>query len=58
MLRDMPFFRVGRTVDCPLDIVKREAADNDLSETDSFLVPVSIIRAAISDRDVLVLCQL
>jgi hypothetical protein len=49
----MPFFRVGRTVDCPLDIVKREAADNDLSETDSFLVPVSIIRAAISDRDVL-----
>ncbi|WP_262174616.1 DUF2254 domain-containing protein [Haloarcula laminariae] len=33
-------------------VADAEAADNDPSETDPFLVPVSIIRAAIIDRDV------
>jgi len=62
------YFFVDRTLEqtTPEGIIKRvkqeltpdqviadaEAADNDPSETDPFLVPVSIIRSAISDRDV------
>jgi len=62
------YFFVDRTLEqtTPEGIIKRvkqeltpdqviadaEAADNDPSETDPFLVPVSIIRSAIDDRDV------
>ncbi|TQQ79191.1 DUF2254 domain-containing protein [Halonotius terrestris] len=62
------YFFVDRTLEqtTPEGIIKRvkqeltpsqiisdaESADNDSSETDPFLVPVSIIRSAINDRDV------
>jgi hypothetical protein len=62
------YFFVDRTLEqtTPEGIIKRvkqeltprqivedvEAADNDPSETDPFLVPVSIVRSAIDDRDV------
>lgn len=64
----MLYFFVDRTLEqtTPEGIIKRvkqdltpsqivdgaEAADNDSLETDPFLVPVSIIRSAIDDRDV------
>ena len=62
------YFFVDRTLEqtTPEGIIKRvkqeltprqivedaKAADNDPSETDPFLVPVSIVRSAIDDRDV------